>query len=184
MFLIVDNTRRKFRNEVRFKFNEMSIPCIITDLNHCNDYMPAALIIVTEKYLMEDVQFLAKMYDDAPVVLWDESVDMCKFAFDTYERIYGDRIFDSSKGRLLLEKDEIYLGGRRMYFTKTETKIFYLLYYSPGWQDKEHIAKYCLENGEKDIGAVPVHICNINNKAIRRANARIIKFKRFEGYCI
>jgi len=75
MFLIVDNTRRKIRKDIQMKFNERNLPCIISDLDHCDLYMPAAIIIVTEKYLLEPVSYFAKIYDNSPVFLWDEITD-------------------------------------------------------------------------------------------------------------
>ncbi len=182
MFLVVDNTRRKIRKEIQFNFNAMNIPCVIADLDHCAEYMPAALIIVTEKYLLDDVKYLSKMYDDTPVALWDGITDFCSFACKSYKDIYGLEVLNCSKGRLKLQNGKVFFGERRIFLTKTEFKILLYLFYTPGWHHKEHIAKYCLNNGKKDMAAVPVHICNINTKFERLAYTRIILFKRYVGY--
>lgn len=184
MFLIVDNTRRKIRNEIQMKFNERNLPCIISDLDHCDLYMPAAIIIVTEKYLLEPVSYFAKIYDNSPVFLWDEKTDFFTFASEVYQETYGIKLLDSYKNMISLKDDKIYFKDRRIRLTKTEQKILYFLFYYPGYHDKEHISKFCLKDGVKDMDAVPVHICNINSKSKRIIYSRMISMTRFKGYYI
>lgn len=184
MFLIVDNTRRKIKKQIQMKFNELNLPYIMTDLDHCDLYMPAAIIIVTERYLLEPVKYLAKMYDDSPVYLWDEETDFCEFAFNVYEECYGVKILEGKRRVIKIEEGRITCLNRRLRLTKTEQKIIYYLFYFEGYHLKEEIAKYCLQNGEKDMNSIPVHICNINNKSKRMTNHKIILMTRYKGYYI
>lgn len=184
MFLVVDNTRRKMRNEIYRRFCEARLPCIVSDLEHCDYYMPAALIIVTERYLLEPVQYLAKMYNKSPVVLWDEKTDLYKFILDEYYKLYGVEIFNSFRNRIKTENELVYFSNKRMWFTETEQRIFNFLFYYPGYHLKDEISKYCLKDGIKDLNAVPVHICNINNKAQRINERHMILSLRYKGYYI
>lgn len=184
MILVVDNTRRKMRNEIYRIFYEAKIPCIVSDLDHCDYYMPAALIVVTERYLLEPVKYLAKMYDNSPVILWDEVTDFYEFVFNEYQKIYGFEIFTCFRNRVKAEGNLLYISNKRLRLTDTEHRIFnYLLYY-PGYHLKDDIAKYCLKGGFNDMNAVPVHICNINNKAQRLNDRHIISVLRYKGYYI
>lgn len=184
MFLVVDNTRRKIRNIIQTRFNELNLPCIISDLDHCDLYMPAAIIIVTERYLLEPVKYFAKIYDDSPVFLWDEHTDFLKFAFDKYLEVYGIEIFNSFKSRITVGSENVYFANRRIWMTVTERRIFNYIFYFPGYHDKELIAKYCLKRGSKDMDSVPVHISNINAKAKRATYSKLISVKRYKGYFI
>ncbi len=183
MFLIVDNTHRKIREEIKRKLNGVGVPCVIADVNHCDLYMPCALVIVTERYLLEDVKYISMLNGKSPVFLWDES-DIIEFSAALYKELYDIDIFSSKQGRLVCKGNEILFCGKKLRLTKTEKRIIFFLNYSNGWHDREKLAAYCLKEGKKDKDAIPVHICNINAKAKRLTTNRLIKYKRYIGYSI
>lgn len=183
MFIIVDNTHRKVRKEIATEFNKSKLPYILTDLDHADEYMPCALIIVTEKYLYEDMKYISDLNGKTPVVVWDES-NIVEFAKKAYYEIYGRTIFDFNKNRVYYDGDNVRFCSKRMWLTPTEKKIVCFLMYCDGWHYKEQIAAFCVRKGKKGVNSVPVHICNINQQSRRMTNTNLIYFKRYQGYMI
>ena len=183
MFIIVDNTRRKIRTEIALRMHEANLPFIMTDLDHADEFMPCALIIVTEKYLYEDMKYISDLNGKTPVVVWDET-DMAEFAKKTYFELYGREIFKFNKNRVFHDGKNVRFCSRRMHFTPTEKKIICFLMYCDGWHSKEQIAAFCLKKGKKAVNSVPVHICNINQISRRHTNNNLIFFRKLEGYMV
>ena len=186
MFLIVDNTQRKIRKVLKSKLSSLDLPVVLADLAHADLYMPCSLIIVTEKYLVKEVEYIASMYGKPPVVLWDDSIDFVEFVFGEYKRLYNKEVLVDFAYNLSID-GRFLVGNRRIVrISKTEKRILYFLLYNNGWYEKELVARYCLADGIKSIDSLPVHISNLNtkiNKATVR-NSNLIKTKRYVGYCI
>ncbi len=182
MFLIIDNTQRKIRKTFKEEMLKRDIPCVISDLDHADMYLPAALVIVTEKYLLEEVKYVTSFYSDVPVVLWDENIDMIEFALSHFKNIYGIEFENSKINHAVVNYREVTYCGRPIKLTRSERRILYFLMYNKGWYSSEVIAAYCLKGGRRDKGAVPVHICNLNSKAKRLTPVHIIDCRRFSGY--
>lgn len=183
MFLIVDNTHRKIRNTIKMRMNSALLPFILTDAEHADSFMPCGLIIVTEQYLYKDIKYISDINGKTPVIIWDES-DIADFALNAYREIYGIQIFGTANGLIEFDGRNVKFYGKRLRLTPSEKKIVCFLMYSGGWHEKEQIAEFCLRSGRKGTESVPVHICNINNKAELATEAKIIKFRRFSGYSI
>ena len=182
MFLIIDNTKRKIRAAFKEEMMRRDIPCVVSDLDHADQFMPVSLIIVTEEYLVEEAKYVSSFYGSIPVVLWNENVDMTEFALSKYEEYYGI-VFENSKiNHAVACGRELTYCGRSIKLTRSERRILYFLMYNKGWYSSEVVAAYCLKGGKADKNAVPVHICNLNNKVRRVAPVHIIDCRRFSGY--
>ena len=182
MFLIIDNTQRKMRKIIKEEMMKKNIPCVVTDLNHADLYMPIPLVIVTEKYLYEDAVYIASFYGKSPVVVWDEKTDMITFALNKYKELYDIEFANSRIHHVVNINNEFTYCGKPFKLTPSEARIINFLQYSPGWYSRETIAAYCLKNGRKDKDAVNVHICNINNKSDKLIRIKVIDCRRFSGY--
>lgn len=66
--------------------------------------------------------------------------------------------------------------------TRNELKILRLLAFCTGhWFSGDEVAAYCLRG---DARAAAVHICNMNEKAVRSIGFKMIQTRRYHGYCV
>ena len=88
MVLIADNTERKMRNAARDALLEMGIPCAVahTDRIEQDSYLPAGVIVVTERYLLDDVEYMSRLHRPSPIVLYNEDIPLPDFALSAYRR--------------------------------------------------------------------------------------------------
>ena len=63
MILIIDNTQRKFRTEIRKRFLSDNIPCMVADVSQYDEYLPAPFTVVTERYLLDEVAYVAGLHN-------------------------------------------------------------------------------------------------------------------------
>lgn len=167
MILIIDNTQRKLRNELRRKYMKSGIPCVVSDLEHAVEYMPCALIQVTEKYLRDDAKLLASMYGNIPVRVDDG--------------VISGALGIVSTSHLESTETGVRFCSKRLHLTKTEKLIVnMLLMYDKGRITSEYIAVYCMV--KPNVSSVRAHICNINSKAKRATGIELIDCRRFKGY--
>ena len=158
------------------------IPCVVTDIEHADLYMPVSVVIVTEEYLLEQAEYIASFHSSSPVFLWSDDWNMVEFALQKYKEVYGIEFENSKINHAITCGRELSYCSRNIRLTRSERRILYFLMYNPGWYDSETIAAYCLKGGKKDKGAVAVHICNMNNKVRRITPLHIIDCKRYLGY--
>lgn len=164
MILIIDNSQRKLRNELRNAYLSHKIPCALSDLDHAADYMPCTVIQVTEKYLYDDAKFLASMYNNIPVLVEDSVMDITVPENPHLKCFIGGVTFCS----------------RKIFLTKTEELIVHMLMMTDIWVSSSEIANYCMKVPRKS--SVAVHICNINAKAQKSTGFELIDCRRFSGY--
>lgn len=167
MILIIDNTQRKLRNELRRKYMKSGIPCVVSDLEHAVEYMPCALIQVTEQYLRNDAMFLASIYGDIHVRVAEDFIPAAIGIVSTLH--------------LQVTETGVRYCSKRLYLTKTEKLIVnMLLIYDKGRVTPKNAAAYCMV--KPNISSIRVHVCNINSKAKRATGIELIDCRRFEGY--
>ena len=182
MILIVDNTQRKFRKNIRGDMHRKGIPCVLTDSLRCAEYMPTRAVFVTEDYLLKDAQYIAGIYS-VPYVrtVYPEDVGQ------TAEAVFCDGISNEATRlahrRIRYDGQTLYFCGKPISLTRTEKLVVSLLTLCEGWTDSEIIAAYCMKNPD-DRNSVAVHICNINSKARRATGQGLILCRRFSGYSI
>lgn len=191
MILIIDNTQRKFRTDIRNMFLLKNIPCHITETGQCDEYMPVPLTIVTEQYLLDEVSYIAGVHhSNSPIYVYENLRGLYDFAVRAFSEQYGD-IFGTTKiSRVLTRSGEILFCGKPLYLTDSEQRILNMLKYAPTDPDtkekpyysREQIAAFCMTDGRSAAGAVAVHICNMNNKANRATGFDIVECKRYLGY--
>ncbi len=182
MILIVDNTQRKFRKNIRGDMHRKGIPCVLTDSLRCAEYMPTRAVFVTEDYLLKDAQYIAGIYS-VPYVrtVYPEDVEQ------TAEAVFRDGISNEAPRlahrRIRYDGQTLYFCGKPIALTRTEKLVVSLLTLCEGWTDSEIIAAYCMRNPD-DLNSVAVHICNTNAKARRATGQGLILCRRFSGYSI
>lgn len=190
MILIIDNTQRKFRTEIRKRLLSDNIPCVVADLSQYDEFLPAPFIVVTERYLLDEVAYLAGMHNQAPICLHEDVRDMYTYIVNAFLERFGD-IFGTSKiARVLTKNGEVLFCGKPLYLTKSESRILNMLKYAPTdpvtgekvYYSREQLAAYCMTDGRSAAGAVAVHICNMNQKANKIAGFDIVECKRYLGY--
>ena len=190
MTLIIDNTQRKFRTEIRKRFLSDNIPCVVADLSQYDEFLPAPFTVVTERYLLDEVAYLAGMHNQAPICLHEDVRDMYTYILNAFQEHFGD-IFGTNKiSRVLTKNGDVLFCGKPLYLTKSEARILNMLKYAPTdpvtrekvYYSKEQLAAYCMTDGRSAAGAVAVHICNMNQKANKIAGFDIVECKRYLGY--
>lgn len=178
MVLIVDNTQRKMRREVKEALFSLCIPCSVTSTEKMDRYFPVGAVIATEKYIFSDVKYMAEIYN-CPAYLYDENEDILSFVL----KIYGERYNTSYKSFMLeFSEEELYVCRKHIRLTDTEKMIFKMLLSAEDWTSKESLALYCLKDPCADKGTISVHISNINKKVKAATGFKLIEFKRFSGY--
>ena len=182
MILIVDNTHRKMRKEIKDELFSRHIPCAVIDSERMDRYFPCDIVIATERYIFNDVKYIADIYNSSTVVLYDEKEDLLSFVL----RIYDDYKAKHYKKNFALEMREMQLYFYRMplKLTETESLIVKMLLFADEWVTRESLALYCLRDVSADTSAISVHISNINRKAKEITGLKLIKYKRFLGYRI
>lgn len=191
MILIIDNTQRKFRTEIRNMFLLQNIPCYVTETSQCDEYLPAPFTVVTERYLLDEVSYIASMrHDQNPIYVHEGIRDLYDYVIRAFSEQHGD-IFGTIKiSRVLTRNGEVLFCGKPLYLTKSEQRILNMLKYAPDdpitkekiYYSKEQLAAFCMTDGRSAAGAVAVHICNMNNKANKIAGFDIVECKRYLGY--
>lgn len=178
MILVVDNTRRKMRKEIRELLRSKGIPCAVSVSDKIDMLLPASCVVVTERYLLEDVKYMVEFHETSPVYLYDT------------EKSFGDFVLECVNAHVkeappnMEFEDKLYYYGTPIPLTKTELLIARFLSEVPGWHTVENIAAYCLKNGKDGANNVSVHICNINQKCKRLTNVELIDCRRYSGYMI
>ena len=180
MILIVDNTHRKMRKEIKDELFSRHIPCAVIDSERMDRYFPCDIVIATERYIFNDVKYIADIYNSSTVVLYDEKEDLLSFVL----RIYDDYKAKHYKKTFALELREMQLYFYRMplKLTETESLIVKMLLFADDWITRESLASYCLRSQVPDVGSISVHISNINRKAKAVTGLSLIQYKRFSGY--
>ena len=191
MILIIDNTQRKFRADVRNIFLLRNVPCFMTETSQCDAYMPAALIVVTEQYLLDEVSYIAGVHrSNCPICVHEDLRDLYDYAIDAFSERYGDFFGTTKISRVLTRGGETLFCGRILYLTDCEKRILNMLKYAPIDPDtneriyysKEQIAAFCMIDGLDAVGAVTVHISHMNSKANKATGFDIVECKRYMGY--
>lgn len=182
MILIVDNTQRKFRKNIRGDMHRKGIPCVLTDSERSAEYMPTRAVFVTEDYLLKDAQYIAGIYSVPNVrTVYPEDIE------NNAEAVFRDGISNEAprlaRRRIRFDGQTLYFCGKLIALTKSEKLIVSLLTLCEDWTDSEIIAAYCMKNPD-DRNSVAVHICNINSKARRATGQGLILCRRYSGYSI
>lgn len=178
MLLIVDNTQRKIRREVRDALFSLCIPSAVTNTDKMDGYFPVGTVIATEKYIFSDVKYMADIYS-CPAFLYDEKEDLISFAL----KVFKERYNTSYKSFMLeFSENELFVCKKHIRLTDTEKMIFKMLLCADDWITRESLAIYCLKDPSSDKSTVSVHISNINKKVKAATGFKLIEFKRFSGY--
>ena len=182
MILIVDNTQRKFRKNIRGDMHRKGIPCVLTDSERSAEYMPTRAVFVTEDYLLKDAQYIAGIYSVPNVrTVYPEDIE------NNAKAVFRDGISNEAprlaRRRIRFDGQTLCFCGKLIALTKSEKLIVSLLTLCEDWTDSEIIAAYCMKNPD-DRNSVAVHICNINSKARRATGQGLILCRRFSGYSI
>lgn len=182
MILIVDNTQRKFRKNIRGDMHRKGIPCVLTDSERSAEYMPTRAVFVTEDYLLKDAQYIAGIYSVPNVrTVYPEDIE------NNAEAVFRDGISNEAprlaRRRIRFDGQTLCFCGKLIALTKSEKLIVSLLTLCEDWTDSEIIAAYCMKNPD-DRNSVAVHICNINSKARRATGQGLILCRRYSGYSI
>lgn len=184
MILIVDNTQRKMRREIREYMLSRSIPCCVCDTDNADLYLPAGAVIVTEAYILSDVRYICGMNGNSPVLLCDDGNDIYKFTDDVFGEYCLKRCNGKDSVRAFFENDRLIFRSKEIYLTKTQKRIVRMLLFADDWQTGEKISAYTLKKGRSDEQSVAVHICNINRNTRAVTGAELIECRRFSGYRI
>lgn len=184
MILIVDNTKRKMRSDIRTLLLEKSVPCAICNTNSIDIFLPSGACIVTEKYLFDTVRYMSSMHGLSPLYLYNGSDDIFEYVSEIAEGLLQRIKEIESEYHLVFDDGDMLFCGRTVVFTKTELRIIRMLLLSEDWQRREKIALYCMKDPLADEKSIAVHICNINKKALKSAGRILIEKRRYCGYRI
>ena len=184
MILIVDNTYRKLPSQIREKLFCMGIPCAVTHSDGIDMFLPAGVVIVTEKYILEDVKYMAEMHTPSPVILYDEETDLFDFVYSAYCRYCKESSEGAEHLRIKYDGNGFIFCSKRIHTTKTEKRMLKMLLSVPSWFLPEQISAYCLKDSKADKGIVSVHVCNLNKKTAAATGRAIIDCRRYSGYKI
>ncbi|MBE6588339.1 MAG: helix-turn-helix domain-containing protein [Ruminococcaceae bacterium] len=184
MILIADNTDRKIRREIREWLFSLSIPCAVADTDRIDAYLPAGAVVVTEKYLLSEVEYMASLHEPSPIELYDESAAFSEFIMDVYDRHCRERCEGMGYRRLSCCDGEFLFFNKSVSMTKTEKRILRMLLFSRDWESGERLSLYCLKKQKPDLKSIAVHICNLNKKMNAACGFDMIEHRRFSGYRI
>ena len=182
MPLIIDNTQRKFRRELRDELLKMNIPCAVSDTEHCQELLPAFTVFVTEDYIVPDVKYIADMYSSAAVVKVDPE-DIPKAAIKRQYSGISAAARRIAQRRIRFDGKELVFCGKTIALTRAQRLLVSVLVLADGWTDAARLAAYCMRRTD-DTNSVCVHICNINTKAKNATGQPLILCRRYSGYRI
>ena len=183
LIIIVDNTKRKARNEIRNSFHEKNIPCVVTDSNHFGSFLPAELIIITENYLLDDVKYVGEMYGKLTYCICDENKPLiCSAEEIAISHFNG--FGDYKRSKITVKDGKTFFCGRKIKLTKTEQRILNMFLYSDKTYTAEAVAAFCLGSTNASACTAISHISKLNAKSKRLTGFALIKGKRYEGYTL
>lgn len=188
MILIVDNTQRKMRNEIREALFYESIPCAVTSSDKMDAFLPAGVILLTEAYLEADVrEYLSVMHDSSLVTVLDETCDPIDFAKECYNKFCREKCEPSNDINIEFYGDYLTFNGVVTRLTKTEKRIVNMLLLEDRWVSGEMLSIYCVKDASlmcPDPKRIAVHVCNINKKSRTFLGEELITHRRYSGYRI
>ena len=172
------------RSEIVSSFFKNGIPIAVSDTEHMDIYLPCDRIIVTERYILGDVKYLAAMYGKSEVTLYDESVSLGDFVLQIYNEHLRKRCEGEGHRRVELKGSSFTFFRKSVFLTGTEMRILRMLLYYRDWVSAERISLYCLRGSKADGASVAVHVCNINRKMKAATGFEMVEKKRYSGYKI
>ena len=117
------------------------------------------------------------------ILTWSEDASVLSVIREAYKRDFHRDMESIHSGGVWFLRNQIRFRGARLHLTPNEKRILNLLIWCEGrYFLAEEIAVLCLRNAS--CGAVAVHICNMNTKALEATNHKMIECRRFGGYRI
>lgn len=180
MICVIDNTSRGSRALIREHMLSCGMPCLLSDSEHFDRYLPCELIIVTEKYLIPDVRYLAQMYGNHHIIsIENESGDLPIEVWKAAASYFGD-ISYYKKGCTALKDGDIVFCAKKLSLTDTELRIAKMLLLSEKSYTSEQISSFALK--DPSPSKVVSHVHRINEKAKLKTGFKLILSKRYCGY--
>lgn len=183
MILIVDNTRRKIRKELKDLFFKNCVPCHIVHSDKMTFFMPTHYVMPTEEYLIRDIKYCSDMFSEQEVVEYDESVPLITYCTEILNNTFLCKYKNYRCKNIRIIDGKIWFCGKNIRLTKTERRIFNMMLYSNEYYSADIIGAFCLsENARNHEGTIKVHIHNINKKALYLTGHKLIAHRNYKGY--
>lgn len=203
MILIIDDSSKKRKTELRNSLFDAGIPCAVVTSERLKKLEPARVTVAfaenetqlsivsiragsTDYIVINDTG--RRMYN-TDAYFYDPTVDGDFRDFIKRRAVekHGISIDSLAEYPVRMCDGEVYFFNRQVNLTRREEMIVRHLMFAKGeWHSSEEVARFAFDgiSGGIDDSSVSVHICNINKKSVQVTGRKIILSKRFCGYKI
>ena len=203
MILIVNKHRRHRAESLRARFLRAGVPCAVCSFEAISRFKGAAVTVC----FAPDADFISYVairagktalaavnisgrrlyHSEAAIFDGNKTNELVSFILDLAKKSRGADPTSAEAGDLRVVPDGAYIGTRFIPLTDSERLILLHLVLNAGsFEDELRVRNYCLEsaNLREKTSSVKVHICHINQKAVRATGEKLITCRRGHGYAV
>ena len=203
MILIVDDSAMRRSIALRERFLASSVPCALCTPDALAEYRGAIVTVLfakdeqsvslaavrAGKSLLVAVNVSGRHMFHPEATVWDKRPDdeFVSFAIGLAKERLGVDVRDVIAGKLRITPDAAHVGIRYLALSPTEHMILLHLALHPDrYCPETKVRRYALANADnrKKTSSVKVHICHINEKAIRATGEKLVDCMRANGYAV
>ena len=203
MILIVNKHRRHRAESLRKRFLRDGVPCAVCSFEAISRYKCAAVTVCfapdadfisyvairAGKTALAAVNISGRRLYHSEAAIWDGK-NAAELAAFILELAKNKRDLDPAAvvaGNVSVVPGGAYIGTRFIPLTDAERLILvHLALHANDFEDELRVRNYCLEsaNLREKTSPVKVHICHINQKALRATGEKLITCRRGHGYAL
>ena len=200
MVIIVDNTEKSRKRELRSRFLNLNIPCAVCTADSLKKLAPARFTVVfaESESMLTTVSIRAGATEliavnvtgkpirnpDAYIIDPSRDTDVVNYVIRRAREAYLINALDPDATPVRFDGEYTFFRNRHLRLTPDEKMILRHLVLSKGeYHTPDEIARYCFAApSARDLSRVRTHICNINRKALTAADLKLIIAVRGKGY--
>ena len=184
MTAIYARSTSEWAEKTRAELFDAGIPCALVGAEYGNTHLIRRLPFVIPAPDCGDMN--DRLLKDLPadgILTWSSEVPAIVAVREAYRRRIGTEPETLHRCGVRISGENIRFRGELIRLTANEKRILFLFLTCPGlYFTAEETAVLCLRDAHGNAAAV--HICNLNAKTIKAANAPLIECRRYKGYRI
>lgn len=202
MVLIVDDSVKRRKYELRNLLYYAGIPCAVVNSEQLRDCSPARMTVTFAEnetqlsitsiragatdYIVVNDTGKKMINSDAYFYSWERDGIFVEFIKKRALELHGINVEYPFLYPARFNEGRAYFYNREVRLTLTEEMIVRHLMFAKGeWHTAKEIACYAYPgSGDKTEESVCVHVCNINKKSLHITGKKAILAKRYHGYSL
>ena len=203
MILIADDPGMRRSIALRERFFAAGVPCALCTPDNMKEYANSVATVFfapdeqsvslaavrAGKTALIAVNVSGRHMYHQEAAVWDGKADdsLVEFALRLAKERRGVDAALVAAGELRITPDEAHIGVKYLALSATERLVLLHLALNAGrFCPETEVRRFALPNGDmrKKSSSVKVHICHINEKAVRATGEKLVACKRGSGYAV